>query len=296
MRPDPNLLVEVAIEPEAGADRQRLAVALGVLARRDPFLRVKTDDESGQTIVSGRSERQLQGVVDHLRGEFGVAIRAGAPQVAYRESLAKPVELVYTHKKQSGGSGQFGEVKVAIEPGERGSGIIFTDEIKGGNIPREYIPSVEKGMRETAATGSLIGFPIIDFNIRLLDGKYHDVDSSALAFEITGRGAMREGARKAGIKLLEPIMKVVVLTASEQLDPIRANLMSRGVAILEILETDDARIIVATARLARLFGLDADLEAVSDGQAQSIMQLEYYAPVDAEHDPDTFPVSTALRA
>jgi elongation factor G len=183
-------------------------VALNRLAREDPSFRVTSDHESGQTIIKGMGELHLEILVDRMKREFKVEANVGAPQVAYREYLAKPVELTYTHKKQSGGSGQFGEIKVALTPGERGSGFVFIDEIKGGNVPKEYIPSVEKGMRETAETGSLIGFPIIDFSVRLLDGKYHDVDSSALAFEICARGAMREAAQKAGIKLLEPIMKV----------------------------------------------------------------------------------------
>src|ERR1044072_3777578 len=169
-----------------------MGIALSRLAAEDPSFRVSSDYESGQTIIKGMGELHLEILVDRMKREFKVDANVGAPKVAYRESLARPVELTYTHKKQSGGSGQFGEVKVALAPGERGSGITFLDEIKGGNIPREYIPSVEKGMRETAESGSLIGFPIIDFEIRLIDGKYHDVDSSALAFEIARRAARRE--------------------------------------------------------------------------------------------------------
>src|SRR6187399_2832458 len=199
--PDP--VIELSVEPKTKADQERMGIALNRLAAEDPSFRVSTDHESGQTIIKGMGELHLEILVDRMKREFKVEANVGAPQVAYRESLAKPVEMTYTHKKQSGGSGQFGEVKVKLSPGERGQGINFIDSIKGGNIPREYIPSVEKGMRETAATGSLIGFPIIDFDIELLDGKYHDVDSSALAFEIAGRGAMREGAQKSGIKLLE---------------------------------------------------------------------------------------------
>src|ERR1700759_3219405 len=195
--PDP--VIEVAVEPKTKADQEKMGIALNRLAREDPSFRVTSDVESGQTIIKGMGELHLEILVDRMKREFKVEANVGAPQVAYREYLAKPVELTYTHKKQSGGSGQFGEVKVQLKPGERGSGFQFFDEIKGGNIPREYIPSVEKGFRETAETGSLIGFPIVDFEVHLLDGKYHDVDSSALAFEITGRGAMREAAQKAGI-------------------------------------------------------------------------------------------------
>ncbi|MFL6754679.1 MAG: elongation factor G, partial [Sphingomicrobium sp.] len=180
--PDP--VIEVAVEPKTKADQEKMGIALNRLAAEDPSFRVSTDHESGQTIIKGMGELHLEILVDRMKREFKVEANVGAPQVAYREYLAKPIELTYTHKKQSGGSGQFGEVKVKVVPGERGSGFQFIDEIKGGNIPREYIPSVEKGMRETAETGSLIGFPIVDFAVHLIDGKYHDVDSSALAFEI----------------------------------------------------------------------------------------------------------------
>src|SRR4051812_44643100 len=208
--PDP--VIEVAVEPRTKADQEKMGVALNRLAREDPSFRVSSDIESGQTIIKGMGELHLEILVDRMKREFKVEANVGAPQVAYREYLAKPVDIDYTHKKQSGGTGQFGRVKVKLTPGERGSGIVFKDEIKGGNIPKEYIPAIEKGFRETAATGSLVGFPIIDFEILLYDGAYHDVDSSALAFEIAGRGAMREVAQKAGIKLLEPIMKVEVVT------------------------------------------------------------------------------------
>ena len=181
--PDP--VIEVAVEPKTKADQEKMGIALSRLAAEDPSFRVTSDQESGQTIIKGMGELHLEILVDRMKREFKVDANVGAPQVAYRESLARSVDVTYTHKKQSGGSGQFGEVKVSLTPGERGTGIVFNDQVKGGNIPREYIPSVEKGMRETAEGGSLIGFPIIDFEIKLLDGKYHDVDSSALAFEIT---------------------------------------------------------------------------------------------------------------
>ncbi len=224
-------------------------------------------------------ELHLDIIVDRMRREFKVEANVGAPQVAYREYLAKPVELVYTHKKQSGGSGQFGEVKVSLQPGERGSGIIFKDEVKGGNIPREYIPSVEKGMRETAETGSLIGFPIIDFEIRLLDGKYHDVDSSALAFEITGRGAMREAAQKAGIKLLEPIMKVEVVTPEDYLGDVIGDLNSRRGQIQGTDSRGNANVIDAIVPLANMFGYVNQLRSFTQGRAQYTMQFSHYEEV-----------------
>ncbi|MDT9597982.1 elongation factor G [Sphingosinicella rhizophila] len=277
--PDP--VIEVAVEPKTKADQEKMGVALHRLAQEDPSFRVSSDQESGQTIIKGMGELHLEILVDRMKREFKVEANVGAPQVAYRESLAKPVELVYTHKKQSGGSGQFGEVKVALEPGERGSGIQFIDEIKGGNIPREYIPSVEKGMRETAATGSLIGFPIIDFNIRLLDGKYHDVDSSALAFEITGRGAMREGARKSGIKLLEPIMKVEVTTPEDYLGDVIGDLNSRRGQIQGTDSRGNAQIVEAMVPLANMFGYVNELRSFSQGRAQYTMQFSHYEEVPA---------------
>lgn len=275
--PDP--VIEVAVEPKTKADQEKMGVALNRLAAEDPSFRVTTDHESGQTIIKGMGELHLEILVDRMKREFKVEANVGAPQVAYRESLARPVELTYTHKKQSGGSGQFGEVKVALEPGERGTGIEFLDEIKGGNIPREYIPSVEKGMRETAETGSLIGFPIIDFKIRLLDGKYHDVDSSALAFEITGRGAMREAAQKAGIKLLEPIMKVEVVTPEDYLGDVIGDLNSRRGQIQGTDTRGNAQAVEAMVPLANMFGYVNQLRSFTQGRAQYTMQFSHYEEV-----------------
>ncbi|HEY1604121.1 MAG TPA: elongation factor G [Allosphingosinicella sp.] len=277
--PDP--VIEVAVEPKTKADQEKMGIALHRLAQEDPSFRVSTDQESGQTIIKGMGELHLEIIVDRMKREFKVDANVGAPQVAYRESLAKPVELTYTHKKQSGGSGQFGEVRVTLEPGERGSGIEFLDEVKGGNIPREYIPSVEKGMRETAATGSLIGFPIIDFKIRLTDGKYHDVDSSALAFEITGRGAMREAAHKAGIKLLEPIMKVEVVTPEDYLGDVIGDLNSRRGQIQGTDTRGNAQVVTAIVPLANMFGYVNELRSFSQGRAQYTMQFSHYDEVPA---------------
>jgi len=275
--PDP--VIEVAVEPKTKVDQEKMGVALNRLAREDPSFRVSTDHESGQTIIKGMGELHLEILVDRMKREFKVEANVGAPQVAYRESLARPVELTYTHKKQSGGSGQFGEVKVALEPGERGTGIEFIDEIKGGNVPKEYIPSVEKGMRETAETGSLIGFPIIDFKIRLLDGKYHDVDSSALAFEITGRGAMREAAKKAGIKLLEPIMKVEVVTPEDYVGDVIGDLLSRRGQVQGQDTRGNAIAIEAFVPLANMFGYVNQLRSFTQGRAQYTMQFSHYQEV-----------------
>ncbi|HWT12665.1 MAG TPA: elongation factor G [Allosphingosinicella sp.] len=277
--PDP--VIEVAVEPKTKADQEKMGIALSRLAAEDPSFRVSSDQESGQTIIKGMGELHLEILVDRMKREFKVDANVGAPQVAYRESLARPVELVYTHKKQSGGSGQFGEVKVKLQPGERGSGISFIDEVKGGNIPREYIPSVEKGMRETAESGSLIGFPIIDFEIRLVDGKYHDVDSSALAFEITGRGAMREAAQKAGIKLLEPIMKVEVVTPEDYLGDVIGDLNSRRGQIQGTDSRGNAQVVEAMVPLANMFGYVNELRSFSQGRAQYTMQFSHYDEVPA---------------
>jgi elongation factor G len=221
-------------------------------------------------------ELHLEILVDRMKREFKVDANVGAPQVAYRESLARPVELTYTHKKQSGGSGQFGRVKVKVIPGERGQGVIFDDQIKGGNIPREYIPSVEKGMREQAESGYLVGFPIIDFTIQLYDGAYHDVDSSTIAFEIAGRGAMREAAQKAGIKLLEPIMKVEVVTPEDYLGDVIGDLNSRRGQIHGTDSRGNAQVVEANVPLANMFGYVNELRSFTQGRANYSMQFSHY--------------------
>jgi elongation factor G len=277
----PEPVIELSVEPKTKADQEKMGIALSRLAAEDPSFRVSTDHESGQTIIKGMGELHLDIIVDRMRREFKVEANVGAPQVAYREYLGKPVELVYTHKKQSGGSGQFGEVKVKLTPGERGAGINFIDSVKGGNIPREYIPSVEKGMRETAETGALIGFPIVDFDIELLDGKYHDVDSSALAFEIAGRGAMREAAQKSGIKILEPIMKVEVVTPEEFMGDVIGDLNSRRGQIQGTDSRGNAQVVEANVPLANMFGYVNQLRSFTQGRAQYSMQFSHYDEVPA---------------
>jgi elongation factor G len=275
--PDP--VIELSVEPKTKADQEKMGVALNRLAREDPSFRVSTDHESGQTIIKGMGELHLEILVDRMKREFKVEANVGAPQVAYREYLAKPVDLTYTHKKQSGGSGQFGEIKISVIPGERGSGFQFFDEIKGGNVPKEYIPSVEKGLRETAETGSLIGFPIIDFEVHLVDGKYHDVDSSALAFEICARGAMREAAQKAGIKLLEPIMKVEVVTPEDYLGDVIGDINSRRGQIQGTDSRGNAQAVEAIVPLANMFGYVNQLRSFTQGRAQYTMQFSHYDEV-----------------
>ncbi len=277
----PEPVIEVAVEPKTKADQEKMGLALNRLAAEDPSFRVSSDPESGQTIIKGMGELHLEILVDRMKREFKVEANVGAPQVAYREALARKVEVDYTHKKQSGGSGQFGRVKIVVEPGERGSGIQFIDEVKGGNVPREYIPAVEKGIREVAASGSLIGFPIIDFTATLVDGAYHDVDSSALAFEITGRGAMREAAQKAGIKLLEPIMKVEVVTPEEFMGDVIGDLNSRRGQIQGTDTRGNAQVIEAMVPLANMFGYVNQLRSFTQGRAQYTMQFSHYDEVPA---------------
>ena len=277
----PEPVIELSVEPKTKADQEKMGIALNRLSAEDPSFRVSTDHESGQTIIKGMGELHLDIIVDRMRREFKVEANVGAPQVAYREYLAKEVDVDYTHKKQSGGSGQFARVKFRVKPGERGSGIIFSDNVKGGNIPKEYIPSVEKGMRETAASGWLVGFPIIDFEIELYDGAYHDVDSSALAFEIAGRASMREAAQKAGIKLLEPIMRVEVVSPEDYLGDVIGDLNSRRGQIQGTDSRGNAQVVEAQVPLANMFGYVNQLRSFSQGRANYSMFFSHYDEVPA---------------
>jgi len=285
----PEPVIELSVEPKTKADQEKMGIALNRLSAEDPSFRVSTDHESGQTIIKGMGELHLEILVDRMKREFKVEANVGAPQVAYREYLAKAIDLDHTHKKQSGGTGQFGRVKVKVTPGERGSGFVFKDEIKGGNIPKEYIPAIEKGFRETATTGSLIGFPIIDFEVLLYDGAYHDVDSSALAFEICARGAMREAAQKAGIKLLEPIMKVEVITPEEYLGDVIGDINSRRGQIQGTDSRGNAQAVVAMVPLANMFGYVNQLRSFTQGRANYSMFFDHYDEVPAN-------VATELKA
>lgn len=277
--PDP--VISVAVEPKTKVDQEKMGIALNRLAQEDPSFRVASDEESGQTVISGMGELHLDILVDRMKREFNVECNVGAPQVAYRETFSREVDIDYTHKKQSGGSGQFGRVKMVITPGERGSGISFEDKIKGGNIPKEYIPGVEKGINEIAAMGALVGFPIIDFSVRLYDGAYHDVDSSVLAFEIAGRGAMRQAAKEAGINLLEPIMKVEVVTPEDYMGDVIGDMNSRRGQIQGTEARGPATVINAFIPLANMFGYVNELRSFSQGRAQFSMQFDHYAEVPA---------------
>jgi len=275
--PDP--VISVAVEPKTKADQEKMGIALNRLSQEDPSFRVKSDEESGQTIISGMGELHLDILVDRMKREFKVEANVGAPQVAYRESIAREVHIDYTHKKQSGGSGQFGRVKLTVTPGERGSGIQFFDEIKGGNIPKEYIPGVEKGINDIAESGALIGFPIIDFSVTLYDGAYHDVDSSVLAFEIAGRGAMRQAASEAGIKLLEPMMAVEVVTPEDHMGDVIGDISSRRGQVSGSETRGPNTVVNAMVPLANMFGYVNQLRSFTKGRATYSMQFDHYAEV-----------------
>jgi len=275
--PDP--VIEIAVEPKTKADQEKMGIALARLAAEDPSFRVETDFESGQTIMRGMGELHLDILVDRMRREFKVEANIGAPQVAYRETIGHEVEHSYTHKKQSGGSGQFGEVKLLISPTVPGEGYSFESKVVGGSVPKEYIPGVEKGIKSVMDSGPLAGFPVIDFKVQLLEGKYHDVDSSILAFEIAARMCMREGMRKAGAKLLEPIMKVEVITPEDYTGGIIGDLTSRRGQVLGQDTRGNAIAIDAQVPLANMFGYINTLRSMSSGRANFTMQFGHYEPV-----------------
>jgi len=275
----PEPVIEIAIEPKTKGDQEKMSLALQRLSAEDPSFRVETDIESGQTIMKGMGELHLDILVDRMRREFKVEANIGAPQVAYRETIGHAVEHTYTHKKQSGGSGQFGEVKLSIMPTVPGEGFSFDSKVVGGAVPKEYVPGVEKGIRSVMDNGPLAGFPVIDFKVELLDGKYHDVDSSIMAFEIAARMCMREGLKKAGAKLLEPIMKVEVITPEEHTGGIIGDLTSRRGQV----QGQDTRgvsiAIEAMVPLANMFGYINTLRSMSSGRANFSMQFDHYEPV-----------------
>ena len=275
--PDP--VIEIAVEPKTKGDQEKMSAGLARLAAEDPSFRVETDQESGQTIMKGMGELHLDILVDRLKREFKVEANIGAPQVAYRETIGHEIEHTYTHKKQSGGSGQFAEVKLVISPTEPGEGYSFESKIVGGAVPKEYIPGVEKGIKSVMDSGPLAGFPVIDFKVALIDGKYHDVDSSVLAFEIASRMAMREGLRKAGAKLLEPMMKVEVVTPEEYTGSIIGDLTSRRGQVSGQEPRGNAVAIQAFVPLANMFGYINNLRSMSSGRAQFTMQFDHYDPV-----------------
>ena len=275
----PEPVIDIAVEPKSKADQEKMGLALARLAAEDPSFRVKTDEESGQTIISGMGELHLDIIVDRMKREFKVEANIGAPQVAYREAITRKVEHDYTHKKQSGGSGQFARIKFRIEPNEPGKGFEFASEVVGGNVPREYVPGVSKGVESVMGAGILIGFPIVDVKFTLTDGAYHDVDSSVLAFEIAGRAGFREALQKADPKILEPIMRVEVVTPEDYVGDVIGDLNSRRGQIRGTEGRGIAQVIDAMVPLANMFGYVNSLRSMSQGRAQYTMTFDHYEQV-----------------
>ncbi len=275
----PEPVIEIAVEPKSKADQEKMGLALARLAAEDPSFRVETDFESGQTIMKGMGELHLDILVDRMKREFKVEANIGAPQVAYRETISRAAEIDYPHKKQTGGTGQFARVKLEITPTEPGEGYSFESRIVGGAVPKEYIPGVEKGIKSVMDSGPLAGFPVIDFKVALVDGAFHDVDSSVLAFEIASRAAMREGLKKAGAKLLEPIMKVEVVTPEEYTGSIIGDLTSRRGMVQGQDSRGNANVITAMVPLANMFGYINNLRSMSSGRAVFTMIFDHYDAV-----------------
>jgi elongation factor G len=275
--PDP--VIEIAVEPKTKADQEKMGEALGRLAKEDPSFRVTSDEESGQTIIKGMGELHLDIIVDRMKREFKVEANVGAPQVAYRETLQNPTEFDYTHKKQSGGAGQFARVKLLVEPLEPGKGREVESKIKGGSIPKEFIPGVEKGIETVSDNGILAGFPIIDYKVTILDGLHHDVDSSVLAFELASRACFKEACTRGTLKLLEPIMRVEVVTPEDYMGDVIGDLNSRRGQINTQDQRGNATVITAMVPLANMFGYINSLRSMSQGRAQYSMFFDHYSKV-----------------
>jgi elongation factor G len=275
----PEPVIELAIEPKTKADQEKMGMALGRLVSEDPSLRVSTNEETGQTILKGMGELHLEIIVDRMKREFKVEANVGAPQVAYRETITQKKQIDYTHKKQSGGSGQFARVIIDFEPLKPGEGFVFESKIVGGSVPKEYIPGVEKGLEASLSNGVVAGFPMIDFKATLVDGAYHDVDSSALAFEIAARASFREGLPKCGPVLLEPIMKVEVVTPEDYMGDVIGDLSSRRGQVTGMDSRGNARVVDAMVPLGSMFGYVNTLRSMSQGRAQYSMEFHHYEQV-----------------
>ncbi len=275
----PEPVIEVAVEPKTKGDQEKMAIAIGRLVAEDPSLQVHSDEESGQTVLKGMGELHLEIIIDRMRREFNVEANIGAPQVAYRETITKPFEIVYQHKKQTGGAGQYAKVKINFEPLEPGGGYLFEDTIVGGNIPKEYIPAVDKGIDMIKEGGILAGYPLTDFKATLVDGAYHDVDSSSLAFELAAKSAFKEAMPQAGPVLLEPMMAVEVITPEEYMGDIVGDLNSRRGQVSGMEDRGNAKVVTAKVPLASMFGYVNTLRSMSQGRAQFTMQFENYAQV-----------------
>jgi len=275
--PDP--VIEIAVEPKTQSDQEKMGIALGRLASEDPSFKVSSDPESGQTIISGMGELHLEIIVDRMLREFKVDANIGQPQVAYRETVSAEAEVDYTHKKQTGGAGQFARLKIKVEPLASGSGYEFENKVRGGAVPREYVPGVEKGLRSAMEAGIMTGFPVTDLKVTLLDGDSHDVDSSVMAFEIAARAAFREVAQRAKPQLLEPMMRVEIVTPDDYLGDIIGNLNSRRGNVSGMDQRGNARVINALAPLATMFGYVNSLRSMSQGRAQFTMHFDHYKVV-----------------
>lgn len=272
----PEPVISVAIEPKTNADQEKLGEALSRLAEEDPTFRVSTNEETGQTIISGMGELHLEIIVDRMKREFRVEANVGKPQVAYKETIRKKVQQVYKHVKQSGGRGQYAHVEIEIEPNEKGKGFEYIDDIKGGSIPKEYIPAVEEGIEQQMKNGIIAGYPVVDVKARLYDGSYHEVDSDEMSFKIAGSMAFREAARKAHAVLLEPVMAVEVVTPEEYMGDILGDLSSRRGKIEGMNTRKDAQIIRATVPLSEMFGYATRLRSITQGRALYTMQFSHY--------------------
>jgi len=272
----PEPVIHVAVEPKTKVDQEKMGIALGRLAQEDPSFRVRTDEESGQTIMSGMGELHLEILVDRMRREFGVEANVGAPQVAYREAIKKEVEQEGKHAKQSGGKGQYGHVWIKMGPNEPGKGFEFIDAIKGGTVPREYIPAVEKGLKEALNNGVLAGFPVVDVKVTLFDGSYHDVDSSELAFKLAAILAFKDGMRKATPVLLEPMMAVEVETPEDYMGDVMGDLNRRRGIIQGMEDAAGVKLVKAEVPLAEMFGYSTDLRSMSQGRATYSMEFKHY--------------------
>ncbi|MGQ7794674.1 elongation factor G [Faunimonas sp. B44] len=278
----PEPVIEIAIEPNSKADQEKMGLALNRLAQEDPSFRVKTDEESGQTIIAGMGELHLDIIVDRMKREFKVDATVGQPQVAYRETITQAADIDYTHKKQTGGSGQFARVKIRFEPQEPGAGFAFESKVVGGTVPKEYVPGVQKGIESVLNNGVIAGFPMVDLKATLIDGAYHEVDSSVLAFEIASRAAFREGAQKGRPVLLEPIMKVEVVTPDDYTGSVIGDLNSRRGQVQGQEMRGNATVVNAMVPLANMFGYVNTLRSMTQGRAQYTMQFDHYSQVPSQ--------------
>ncbi len=292
----PEPVIRIAIEPKTKADSDKLGVGLQKLAEEDPTFKVSTDEETGQTIIAGMGELHLEIIVDRLKREFKVEANVGKPQVAYREAIRSSVDEKYTHKKQTGGRGQFAEIQIEIGPNEDGVGLEFIDEVRGGNIPREFIPSVEKGIKSAMDQGPLAGYPVEGIRARLYDGKFHAVDSDQMAFEVAGRMAFRDAARKAKPVIMEPIMEVEVVTPEEYMGDVIGDLNSRRGRVQSMGQRGDAQVIKSLVPLSTMFGYSTDMRSITQGRALYSMQFDHYAEVPQSIAEDIVAAATGVAA